>query len=275
MRNTNAKSIFKSGSKTFFYSSIFFPEPIKSDVFILYSFVRTVDDFVDTIPQQKNKFFAFRKEYENALKTRSSNNPIISDFILLMQRKNIKPVWVTAFLNAMESDLSTTQCKTLRHTQQYMYGSAEVVGLMMAAILELPEKAYTSAQMLGKAFQYINFIRDISEDLDLGRIYLPQREYQMLGLETLEFADTKRNPEAFNQFIKQQLVRYTEWYTVAQKGFKYIPTRYIIPIKTAADMYNFTAEAIKKNPFLVYEKKIKPNKYRVISSGIKNAVSAL
>lgn len=275
MNNNNAKSIFKAGSKTFFYSSIFFPKPIKSDVFVLYSFVRTVDDFVDTIPQQKNKFYTFRKEYEKALKTKSSHNPIILDFISLMDRKNIKPRWVTAFLDAMESDLFITQCKTISQTQKYMYGSAEVVGLMMAAILDLPEKAYTSAQMLGKAFQYINFIRDISEDLDLGRIYLPQKEYQKLGLETLEFADSKRNSKAFSEFINLQLLRYTEWYNLSRDGFKYIPKRFRVPIQTAADMYDFTAQQIKKNPFLVYEKKIKPNKYQVISSGIKNTFTSL
>jgi phytoene synthase len=273
--NTDAKSIFKAGSKTFFYSSIFFPQPVKSEVFTLYSFVRIVDDYVDTLPQKKTQFYSFRKQYEKAQLTGKSQNPIIADFVELTRKKNIKPVWVTSFLDAMESDLSTTRCKTIVQTNRYMYGSAEVIGLMMASILGLPSRAYESAQMLGRAFQYINFIRDVSEDLDLGRIYLPQNEYQKLGLETLEFADTKKNPQAFSLFINEQLARYTQWYSIAQIGFKYIPSRYRIPIQTAADMYDFTAQQIKKNPYLIYEKKIKPNKYQVLSSGIRNTISAL
>lgn len=264
-------TIFKNGSTTYFYSSIFFPKEIKTDVFILYSFVRTADNFVDAIPQQKKEFYKFREDYELALKGGNVDDEIIDAFISLMKRKQFDKKWVDAFLDAMEQDLSKKTYKTLKETEKYMYGSAEVIGLFMAKIMNLPTASFTSARYLGKAMQLINFIRDVEEDNQLGRTYLPVDEMRSLGLKGVRNKDAVANPEAFSQFITQQITLYHQWQNEAEKGYHFIPHRFLIPIRTASDMYAYTASQIQKNPFIVYKRKVKPNKFRILATGIKNS----
>lgn len=264
--------IFKRGSKTYFYSSIFFPKDVRDDVFILYAFVRTADDFVDAQPQDKNGFHAFIKQYQQATGGQKTDNPVIDAYTHLSARHAFDPNWTHAFLQAMEQDLTKKIYKTLHETEEYMYGSAEVIGLMMAAILKLPKKSYTAAQLLGKAMQYINFIRDVKEDIELGRTYLPTSELQKVGLAELSQQEALTKPSEFKSFIQNQLLYYEGWQRKAEEGFRYIPRRYRIPIQTASDMYRYTASRIHKNPFIIFEKKVKPTKLQIITAGIKNSI---
>jgi 15-cis-phytoene synthase len=272
MLSSTFTNIFKSGSKTYFYSSLFFPKEIKDDVSILYAFVRTADNYVDAIPQQKDAFYSFVETYQRTIRGTTTDNEIIGAFVDLMNRKNFDPKWVEAFLDAMGNDLTKNTYHTLAETEKYMYGSAEVIGLMMAAIMGLPSESYPAAQKLGKAMQYINFIRDIQEDISLGRTYLPLNELRHAKLKSLQLSDTSQNPEAFKSFVRKQIAQYKIWQDEAEKGFHYIPKRYRIPIKTASDMYNYTAKQIYKDPFVVYKRKVKPGVYQIFGAGLRNSL---
>ena len=129
--NSLYKTIFKNGSKTYYYSSFFFPPAVKEDVFKLYSFVRTADDYVDIIPQKKQEFYEFRKLFESSLEGEETGNLVIDGFSEVMRRREFEPGWVEAFLNSMESDLYINSYETIESLMKYLYGSAEVVGLMM------------------------------------------------------------------------------------------------------------------------------------------------
>ncbi|MBD3215610.1 MAG: phytoene/squalene synthase family protein [Candidatus Lokiarchaeota archaeon] len=261
------KEIFKRGSKTYFNSSIFFPKSVRRDVFILYGFVRVADDFVDTIPQRKEEFYNFCNIYRKALSGEKSNNIVIDSFVDLLHRKNFNLEWVDDFLHAMEMDLTKKTYTTLEETLEYIHGSAEVIGLFMAKILDLPEESYFAAERLGRAMQYINFIRDVPEDTSFGRRYLPIKGYELESLKKEEILNKK---EEFVQFMNAQINRYFKWEAEAERGFKYIPRRYLIPIKTASDMYTWTALTIKKDPFIIYERKVKPSKFRILMNIVKN-----
>lgn len=250
--------IFKQGSRTFFYTSRSFPRQIRDDVFTLYGFVRKADDFVDAVPQRASAFFAFRRELENGLKGSHSRDPVLIPFLELVKRKELPLIWIRSFLDAMEMDITRHFYPTLSQLEQYMYGSAEVVGLMMARIMGLPYRAYRCARILGRAMQYINFIRDIREDLDLGRIYLPQSFLRRYGLVSLEYSYVIKRREVFQRFIRHEIERFHRWQIQAQAGFSYIPAEYLISIKTASDMYAWTAEQIKRDPLVVYYRKVIP-----------------
>jgi len=261
------KEIFKRGSKTYFNSSIFFPKSVRKDVFILYGFVRVADDFVDNIPQKKEEFYNFCNLYRKALSGEKVDDIVIDSFVDLIHRKDFDPEWVEDFLHAMEMDLTKKTYNTLEETLEYIHGSAEVIGLFMAKILDLPEKSYFAAERLGRAMQYINFIRDIPEDITFGRRYLPIKGFE---LDSLEKEEAMNKKEEFQRFMNTQINQYVKWVTEAEEGFKFIPRRYLIPIKTASDMYTWTALTIKKNPFIIYEEKVKPSKIRIIMNIMKN-----
>jgi phytoene synthase len=263
---------FKRGSKTYFYSSIFFSKEVRDNVFVLYSFVRKADNFVDVVPQQKDEFYRFKDDYYNALHGKAGSDIIIDSFIELMHRKSFQPAWIDAFFKSMEMDLTKQRYETIEETLHYMYGSAEVIGLMMAKIMNLDPQSYPCAQCLGRAMQYINFIRDIEEDLTLGRTYLPLGDS---GLERLDFDYVLGQRDAFCEFIRAQVGLYRQWQEEAEKGFPYIPRRCLIPIKTASDMYQWTAHRIYRNPLTLFQKKVKPSIPRIVVQIATNSFAIL
>ena len=267
---TKREQIFQQGSRTYFYASRIFPDKTKREVAILYAFVRTADNYVDSIPPAKESFLNFKKEFNNVWQGQISDNWIITDFVKLAKKKEISKDWIDAFLKAMESDLNSQPCKNLAETESYIYGSAEVVGLMMAKIMNLSPESYQGARLLGKAMQYINFIRDIKEDEGLGRQYLPLTEIEAFGLNNLSSQEIKAKPENFKHFIKKQLGRYLAWQKEAEKYYHFIPALFLIPIKTAADMYFYTAKKIANNPLVVLERKIKPEPILIIAKNFEN-----
>jgi phytoene synthase len=258
---------FREGSKTYYGSSLFFPPAVRDDVYVLYGFVRVADNFVDRIPQDGTGFLDFCRRYERAAWGRETGDPIIDSFVQLAGRKEFDPGWVHAFLRSMRWDLEGRDYPTVEDTLDYIYGSAEVIGLFMAKILDLPEESLHAAKMQGRAMQYINFIRDIAEDNQLGRQYLPTAGYH---LPSLDESVAREHPAEFERFIREQILLYEGWQSEAEEGYRYIPKRYLVPIKTASDMYNWTARTIAEDPWIVFETKAKPPKTRIFLTGIGN-----
>ncbi len=261
------EEVFQKGSKTYYNATKFFPKEKRKDITIFYGFVRYVDDLVDAIPPKKKEFEAIKKEYT----TNKPKHPILKDFMNLEKKYGFEKKWIKAFFTSMGNDLKKKKYQTLEQTKKYIYGSAEVIGLCMAVILNLPEESQEYAKKLGAAMQLINMIRDIHEDNQLGRQYLPIKEMKEYGLESLTL---KEEYKQLKKFISFQIQRYFIWQEEAEKGFKFIPKKYRVPIKTASDMYKWTAKEIEKHPLLVFEKKIKPSKLQVILTGLKNIVIA-
>lgn len=287
MLTMNNEFLFRKSSTTYYFSSLFFPKSVKPAVFTLYAFVRTADNFVDSIPQDKQGFLTFKETVLSRLSSREKSrdlanitlmtdvktnkqDELITDFLSVASQYDFERSWIIAFLNAMESDLNwqdKTKIKTYGDLQKYMYGSAEVIGLMMCRILKIPQEAFRYAQKMGESMQLINFVRDISEDLELGRVYLPQEDLKRFGLTTSMSNDKK----ALSDLIRLEINRYFDVLAEAKKGLSYIPYRYRVPIKTASDMYQWTANQIYKNPLVVFEKKVKPKPYQVVFQMLKNA----
>lgn len=264
---------FKRGSRTYFYSTMFFPKAVKEDVFRLYSFVREADDLVDRIPQDREGFYQFRDRYRRAMAGERSGDLVVDSFVSLSREKGFNPKWTEAFFWSMESDLNKRTYRTIGELMPYLYGSAEVVGLFMSRVMNLSEAALPYARMLGRAMQYINFIRDIDEDLKLGRTYLPLEELEEYGLRSLDRGEALAKPKEFRAFIRRQVERYMGWQREAELGFRFIPTRYLLPIKTASDMYAFTARRILESPMIVYERKVKPSIPRILLGFAKNRLT--
>ncbi len=264
------RETFRQGSKTYFNSTRFFPEPTRSDVFLLYGFVRVADNYVDAVPQDDRGFEQMVRTYYAALAGTPANDPIIDGFVDLSRRYSFDERWAEAFLKAMRMDLYKPVHATLEESIEYMYGSAEVIGLFMGRIMGLSYDASDAARLLGRAMQYINFIRDIAEDNTFGRIYLPISETSLVDLSREQ---AEADPDEFRRFIRAQLERYMHWQAEAEAGYGLIPRRYRIPIKTAGDMYKWTAHVIEQDPFVVYQRKVKPRRHRIVLSGLLNALT--
>ena len=265
-------TIFRNGSRTYFHSSLFFPQDIRKDVFALYAFVRTADDLVDSIPQKKDEFYDFFTRWEKSLSGETTGDPVIDAFSELSVRKKFSNKWTAAFLSSMESDLHVSEYGTMAELDTYLYGSAEVIGLFMARILNLPDQTFPQARLLGRAMQFVNFIRDIAEDLSFGRTYIPQEDLRQFGLPSLTRESALRHPGQFTGLIRFEIDRYREWQAAGERGYSAIPYRYLVPIRTTSDMYQWTAGQIACDPFVIYERKVKPSISRIISTLCMNAI---
>jgi phytoene synthase len=276
------KEIFKNGSTTYYWSSKFFPKKVRDDVFKLYSFVRIVDDYVDKPSPDVESFAYITHRWKTAKKDLDNFAPlddsiaerVLQNIVYVVHRFDCDPAWVDAFLDSMKMDIDQRKYKTIDDTLEYIYGSAEVIGLFMAKILNLPEESYEYAKMQGRAMQFINFIRDIDEDIGLGRQYFPVDDLKKRRLNDLSSAEALEKPEAFQAFINQQIHRYKVWQAEADKGLGYIPKRLRVAVQTAVEGYNWTATQIEKKPTSIYEKKIKPQKKNIINYGVRAAYSS-
>ncbi len=269
--------IFKNGSTTYYFSSKFFPRKMREDVAALYSFVRTADDYVDNKPAQTEKLLKLEQYYLESIKVKSFDfrvkkndsvdQRVVKNVIRVSRKYDFKNVWVESFIASMKQDISPKTYETLSDSLDYVYGSADVIGLMMAKIMGLPNEASKYAQTQGRAMQWINFVRDIKEDNSLGRCYFPVTDLTKFGLDSLDELEAHKNPEQFKKFIRFQIKRYYNWQTVANNGFRYIPRRLRIPLQTAVDMYAWTAEQIEKDPLIIFDHKIKPRKRDILRRG--------
>jgi phytoene synthase len=274
------KAIFRKGSTTYYWSSTFFTRRVRRDVAKLYSFVRVADDYVDSTPVQEQDFYALRRAYEAAAANPSFNTEhqandsinehVIKNMIVVEKAYDFNPAWSTAFLDSMQSDIEGKVYETMDDTLRYIYGSAEVVGLMMARVLGLDETAYASARKLGRAMQYINFIRDVAEDTQLGRCYFPKSMLERFGLPDLSSETINRYPKRYETFIRTQIKQYQRWQHEAEQGFVYLPSAVRAPVKTASDMYKWSAAKIARDPIAAYRQQVKPHKARVVRAGIIN-----
>jgi phytoene synthase len=161
---------------------------IRQDIYNIYGFVRFADEIVDSFHDyNKTELFEkFEKELDYAIKHKISLNPILNSFQNTVNKHNIKIELIDAFMKSMKLDLVKQEYKTTEEYNEYIYGSADVVGLMcLMVFVNGDEKKYNdlkdSAMKLGSAFQKVNFLRDLKADFEvLNRTYFPNTDLTKL-----------------------------------------------------------------------------------------------
>lgn len=160
-------------------------------IYGIYGFVRFADEIVDTFHDYNKKGLLddFKKETYEAIKNKISLNPVLNSFQLVVNQYNIKTELIEAFFKSMEMDLEDISYDNKAY-DEYIYGSAEVVGLMCLQVFcEGDDTKYNElkhpARKLGAAFQKVNFLRDINSDFrERGRVYFPGLDLHDFSQET-------------------------------------------------------------------------------------------
>jgi 15-cis-phytoene synthase len=185
-----SKHVTKSYSTSFYAGVRFLDEKIRNDVHAIYGFVRLADEIVDTFHEQDKQTLLdeFRQDTYKAIENGISLNPILHSFQMSVNKYGIDRELIDQFLHSMEMDLNPLEY-TQSTYEEYILGSAEVVGLMCLKIFvygdnDEYEKLKPYAMKLGSAFQKINFLRDLKADVEgLGRIYFPNVDHNGITLE--------------------------------------------------------------------------------------------
>jgi phytoene synthase len=188
-----SKIITKAYSTSFSLGIRLFATELRDPIYSIYGFVRLADEIVDTWHSldQKKELSRLRSDCRQAVDSGFSANPILQSYAQVIRAYDIDYELVEAFLYSMELDLTQKEY-TQEEYERYIYGSAEVVGLMCLAVFcKNDESQYArllpGARSLGAAFQKVNFLRDFGEDADgLGRIYFP-------GVNMENFGETQKS----------------------------------------------------------------------------------
>lgn len=175
-----SKVVTKNYSTSFSLGIAAFAPQYRDAIYGIYGFVRIADEIVDTFNEfdQKKLMENFRKDTEEALRIGISTNPVLQAFVHTVKQYNIDYHYIDAFLSSMEMDLTNSYYEPQQY-KDYIYGSAEVVGLMCLQVFtgidkQLFNALIEPARSLGSAFQKVNFLRDIKSDMEeRERIYLP------------------------------------------------------------------------------------------------------
>jgi len=176
-----SKIVTESYSTSFTLATKMLATSIRSDIYNIYGFVRFADEIVDTFHayNKEELFERFETSLKNAIEDKISLNPILNSFQHTYHKYDISPDLVAAFMKSMRMDLFKDTYRTEREYKDYIYGSADVVGLMcLRVFVKGDEKKYEdlkdSAMALGSAFQKVNFLRDLKTDFEeLNRSYFP------------------------------------------------------------------------------------------------------
>ena len=183
-----SKVVTKTYSTSFSLATKMLSSTIRQHIYNIYGFVRLADEIVDSFHDYNKKelFSKFEKDLEHALENRISLNPVLNSFQETFHTYDIDKSLVNAFMNSMRMDLYKTEYTTREEYIAYIYGSADVVGLMcLKVFVKGDEKKYYElmqmAMSLGSAFQKVNFLRDLKADHDdLNRTYFPDTDLNNL-----------------------------------------------------------------------------------------------
>jgi phytoene synthase len=192
-----------------------------------------------------------------------------------VNRFNIPIEHFEAFLHSMEMDLYRTEYQNYEELMEYVYGSAAVIGLQMVPVLgALSDDAYEPAKKLGIAFQLANFIRDVGEDLDRGRIYLPLDELAQFNVSREMLEARVLTPEIIAA-LKFQIDRVRQLQREAIPGITLLAPESRPCIEAASELYCGIVDEVEKIGYDVFRRRAKTSTLRRISVALPAWIKAL
>jgi phytoene/squalene synthetase len=219
-----------------------FERDMRDAIYSIYGFVRVADEIVDTFHDYDKRYLLekFEKDYDEAFAMGISTNPVLHSFQLTVKKYGIPDVHIRKFLQSMKYDLEKNTYSNNAELDEYILGSAEVVGLMCLKVFcngdeTLYNELEKSAMKLGAAFQKVNFLRDLNFDLkDLRRQYFPNLAR-----------------ENFNESIKHSLIKDIENdFEIALYGIRRLPKRSKLAVLIAYYYYRRLLLKIQRTPAL-------------------------
>jgi len=240
----------KKYSTSFYLSSLFFEKNTRQAIFNIYGFVRLADEIVDSFLEFNRIEILkdFEEEVYKSLKRGISPNPVLNSFILTVKEYRIDIDLIRSFLESMKQDLYKKEYISNQELQKYIYGSAEVIGLMCLRVFtkqqnELYEELKKYAIKLGSAFQKINFLRDLNYD-----VYILKRKY----FPKIDFSNFQEEDK--NKIIYEIEKEFKE----ARIGIRKLPSNSKLAVWIAYNFYNQLLNKIKKTSALeIFNKRIR------------------
>jgi phytoene synthase len=252
------RQLHRQYGTTYYYATQRFSPSIRRRVHALYGFVRLPDEWVDNPNGQPTSVQAkllcdYRKSLELGLQGVCPDEPVLRAFCEVSREVDLDSSEPLLFLDAMEQDLTVTRYADFAALQHYMRGSASAVGVMMCAMLEAGEnpKMLDAAKALGEAMQLTNFLRDVREDLERGRIYLPQEDLDRFKVREADLSAGQVTPE-FVRLMQFEISRARDLYRQADAGIPLLPIHAQKPVRLARVLYSRILDRIERRGYDVF-----------------------
>ncbi|MDQ3004960.1 MAG: phytoene/squalene synthase family protein [Chloroflexota bacterium] len=250
-----ADKITAEHSKSFHFASGLLPEEKRSAVRALYAFCRTVDDIVDESvdAECETQLDYWRAMVENA--SFLDNDLVAAAWADTLARYHIPRHYALQLIDGVARDLLQTRYQTFEELATYCYGVASTVGLMSMYIVGFKtNEAIPYAIKLGVALQMTNILRDVGEDYQNGRLYLPRQEMAFYGIREEDIAEG-RLTDNWRQFMKFQIDRTRQLYQASSAGVKMLEREGQLAIGAASVFYSGILDEIEKNDYDVFTRR--------------------
>ena len=249
--------------KTYYLATLLLPPAKRPYVHALYGFARYADEIVDdlastlTESQKAEQLKIWGDDFLAKFDSGETNDPVCLAVLDTVRRWNIPRAHFEAFLHSMTMDLTVTEYQTYEDLYEYVYGSAAVIGLQMVPILEpTSQDAYKYATELGVAFQLANFIRDVGEDLERGRVYLPLAELAQFGVTRTDLEARIATPQ-IKAALEFQISRVRQLEESSRAGIAMLGQSAQPCIETARILYCGIVDAVEGIDYEVFTKRAK------------------
>ncbi|MFD0932784.1 phytoene/squalene synthase family protein [Psychroflexus salinarum] len=261
-----SKLVTNSYSTSFSIATKLLAPSIRQDIYNIYGFVRFADEIVDTFHEyDKTRLFkSFQEEMYKAIDQKISLNPILNSFQETVHKYNIDAHLYESFMDSMEKDLHKSNYLTQEEYEAYIYGSADVVGLMCLKVFvkgdrEAYENLKDDAMKLGSAFQKVNFLRDLKADCEeLERSYFPNADLSCLDEETKKIIISEIDVD----------------FKAGLRGIGKLPVEAKLGVYTAYIYYSKLLQKLKNTPSLeIKNRRIRVPNYQKASLLAKSYIS--
>ena len=256
--------------KTYFLATLLLPKAKRPFVHALYGFARYADEIVDdlaselSVEEKAEALSTWGNTVLADLKKGTSDDHVGRALIDTVKRFDIPHEHFEAFLHSMTMDLTVQEYETYEDLLEYVYGSAAVIGLEMVPILgPLHNDAFEAAKKLGIAFQLANFIRDVDEDLDRGRVYLPIKELAQFGVTREMLEERVLTPEIV-EALKFQIARVRQLQAEAAPGIELLEATSRPCIEAASTLYCGIVDEVEKIGYDIFNQRAKTSTSRRI-----------
>ncbi|QSB17456.1 phytoene/squalene synthase family protein [Natronosporangium hydrolyticum] len=259
------RQLHRHHGRTYYLATRLLPRHKRPHVHALYGFTRYADEIVDRtedLPPDKRaeRFREWSETFLAGLAGAPVTDPLLPAVLHTIDACQLDPDDFAAFLKSMAMDLTVTEYQTYEELLSYMEGSAAVIGTMMLPILDPtdPAAARGPARELGLAFQLTNFIRDVGEDLDRGRIYLPQQDLARFGVTPagLRAAAARGSADpAIRSLIRYQVTRAHQHYAAAAPGVTMLTPSSQACIRAAYHLYAEILTEVARVDFDVFRRR--------------------
>jgi phytoene synthase len=268
---SECKRLNAEHGKTYYLATLLLPKEKRPHVHALYGFARYADEIVDdlastlTASQKRAQLESWSAQILTDIEKGASSDHIGRALVDTVNRFEIPLRHFRAFLHSMAMDLDVTEYANFDALYEYVYGSAAVIGLQMVPVLgTLPgrsDEALQAAEKLGVAFQLANFIRDVGEDLDRGRVYLPMDELAEFGVDR-EMLERRVLTSEIIAALEYQITRVRELQRVANLGIAALVPSARPCIEAASELYCGIVDEVESIGFQVFERRAKTSSLR-------------